>query len=131
MNVPRTISENSGRARLRPSRWWMDRGSAGASPSRIGSALTVAALLQSAVKAQSVTDSTTQTFQTTELDLPESTIGILLLLGGIQLIFIGLIGEYLSRILDEVKGRTAFVIQRRISKKKRSRAAKFPNLKVA
>jgi polyisoprenyl-phosphate glycosyltransferase len=37
-----------------------------------------------------------------------------LFLGGLQLIFIGLLGEYLARVFDEVKGRPIYFIKRRV-----------------
>jgi polyisoprenyl-phosphate glycosyltransferase len=44
-----------------------------------------------------------------------STITILvLLLGGIQLMAIGLIGEYVGRVYDEVKGRPLYVVRARL-----------------
>lgn len=43
-----------------------------------------------------------------------STISTVLLIGGVQLITLGVIGEYLSRIYDEVKSRPEYVIARKV-----------------
>lgn len=43
-----------------------------------------------------------------------STVVIVLFLGGVQLLTIGIIGEYLSRIYDEVKERPLYVVRGRV-----------------
>jgi polyisoprenyl-phosphate glycosyltransferase len=60
-----------------------------------------------------------------------STVVIVLFLGGVQLLAIGIIGEYLSRIYDEVKQRPIYVIRERIGfgeqhSASRTEAAEFP-----
>jgi hypothetical protein len=41
-----------------------------------------------------------------------SLITIMLFLGGLQLLTLGIIGEYLSRVFAEVKGRPVYVVDR-------------------
>ena len=50
-----------------------------------------------------------------------SLIGVTMILGGCQLVFIGLIGQYLARVFEEVKGRPIYLL------KQEPRAARRPN----
>jgi hypothetical protein len=45
----------------------------------------------------------------------------MVILGGLQLVFIGLIGEYLARIFEEVKGRPLYLFKQR-PRRRRARA---------
>jgi len=52
-----------------------------------------------------------------ELTVPgwTSTIVPLYFLGGVQLLFLGVVGEYIGKIYTEVKKRPRFIIQERIN----------------
>ena len=43
-----------------------------------------------------------------------STVAIVLFLGGVQLLVLGVIGEYLGRVYDEVRARPTYVVRRRL-----------------
>jgi len=51
-------------------------------------------------------------------DIPEgwtSTIAIVLVLGGVQLLMIGILGEYLARVYAETKGRPSYIVRERVT----------------
>lgn len=60
---------------------------------------------------------------------PETTIQgwsslliVIVFMGGIQLMTIGIVGEYIGRIYEEVKGRPLYIIHRKITKEDKSNA---------
>jgi dolichol-phosphate mannosyltransferase len=53
------------------------------------------------------------------LDIPSprgwaSTVAVILFVGGVQLLVLGVIGEYLGRVFDEVRGRPSYVVRSRV-----------------
>lgn len=48
-------------------------------------------------------------------------LGASLVLGGVQMVFMGMIGEYLGRVCDEVKRRPHYVISRRMAQRRPNR----------
>jgi glycosyltransferase involved in cell wall biosynthesis len=53
-----------------------------------------------------------------------SLIGVVLILGGFQLAFIGLIGQYLARVFEEVKGRPVYLLKQRPADGRRAAVAR-------
>jgi glycosyltransferase involved in cell wall biosynthesis len=52
-----------------------------------------------------------------------SLIAVVLILGGFQLAFIGLIGQYLARVFEEVKGRPVYLLKQRPADARRATVA--------
>ena len=54
-----------------------------------------------------------------------STVAIMLFIGGVQMLILGIVGEYLSRMYDEVRGRPLYVISNRVGFVSESRPARI------
>jgi len=42
-------------------------------------------------------------------------VGVLLIVSGVQLLMLGILGEYLWRTFDETRGRPRYIVERRIN----------------
>jgi len=61
------------------------------------------------------------------LDIPSptgwaSTVALILFLGGVQLLVLGVMGEYLGRVFDEVRGRPTYIVRDRVGFAEQTRA---------
>lgn len=56
-----------------------------------------------------------------------SQIFITVFLGGVQLAFIGLLGEYLARVFEEAKGRPVYLLKQKPRRRRKTPAAAPPN----
>jgi polyisoprenyl-phosphate glycosyltransferase len=54
-----------------------------------------------------------------------STIAIIMFIGGVQLLMLGVIGEYLSRVYDEVRRRPLYIVRSRAGIEERAGASEF------